>query len=121
MQNARAGCACAGVDFEELSDALRLGRLLRRGAAPLDRRSLAVAVAVPRDLDPARLALLRLRDRDVEDAIVELGGDSVGVDAIRQRQRAAELAERALETEEALLLALVLGLALTGDRERAVV
>ena len=48
------------------------------------------------------------------------GGDGVGVDALRQGQRAREGAEGALHAVEALLAVLVLGLALAGDRERAV-
>src|SRR4051794_14888300 len=91
---------------------------LRRSA--LDRRGLALAVAVPRDLDAARLALLGLRHDHLEHSVVERGDDLAGVDALGQRQRAAELAERALEAEEALLLALVLEVALAGDRQRAV-
>src|SRR3954454_18074253 len=101
-------------------------RSLRPGCrASLDRGGLAVAVAVavavPRNLDPARLALLGLRDRHLEDAVVEGGPDLVGIDTVGQRQRAAELAERALEPEEALFLALVLCLPLARDRQRAVV
>src|SRR4051812_14512031 len=104
---------------------LSLGRLA--GRASLDRGRPAVAacapegVAVPRDLDPPRLALLGLWDRHLEHAIVEGGLDLVRIDAVGQRQRAAELAERALEPEETLLLALVFGLALAGERERPVV
>jgi hypothetical protein len=78
-------------------------------------------VAIPGDLDAARLALLGLRDPYLEHAVVEGGADLVGVDAVGQRQRAAEPAERALEPEEALLLALVLVLALSRDGQRAVV
>src|SRR3954454_9507010 len=95
----------------------RLG--LRRRA--LDRRLLGVAVRVPCALDAPRLALLGLRDPHVENTVMERGVDPVRIDPVGQGQRAAELAERALEAEEALLLALVLRLALTGDRQRAVV
>src|SRR3954453_21144269 len=129
MKNARAGGAGAGACLEELSDSLSLGlcagclgagRLsARRGF--LDRRGLADAVAVPGDLDPARLPLLGLRDANVEHALMERRLDRVRIDALGQGQRAAELAERALESEEALLLALVLSLALAADRQRAVV
>src|SRR5215204_748593 len=73
-----------------------------------------------RDRDLARLALLGLRDADLEHATVEVGGDRLGVGALRQRQRAREGAERALHAVEALLLVLVLGLALARDGERAV-
>src|ERR671914_887225 len=71
------------------------------------------------DLDPARLALLGLRDADLEHAAVEARADRVGVDALRERQRAGEAAERALDAVVALLVGLMLGLALAGDRERA--
>src|SRR4051812_21335902 len=98
---------------------LRLG--LRRTSFDRGRLAIAIAVAVPRDLDPARLALLRLRDPNIEHAIVERRIDLVRIDALRQRQRPAELAERPLETEEPLLLALVVGLALAADRQRPVV
>src|SRR4051812_49481023 len=99
---------------------LSLGLLAGRASLDRGRTAVAVAVAVPGDVDPPRLALLGLRDRHLEHAVVEGGLDLVGVDAVRQRQRAAELAERALEPEEALLLALVVRLALPGDGQRAV-
>src|SRR5437763_181897 len=72
------------------------------------------------DRDAARLALLGLRDPHLQDAAVEARLDRVGVDALGQRQRAAERAVRALDAEVALLLLLLLGLALTGDREDVV-
>src|SRR3954447_13103300 len=117
MQNARAGWAGAGANFEEWLDS----RSLRLGRAPLDRGRLAVAVAVPRNLDPPRLALLGLRDRHLENAVMEPGTDLVRVDPVGEREGAGELAERALEAEEALLLALVLGLPLTADGQRPIV
>lgn len=100
-------------------------RYLSGGA--LDRLPAAVArsltAAVARDLrylDAVRLALPRLRDPDGEDAAVELRGHRLGVDALRESERTAESPERPLEAELALLLALVLGDALAGYRERTV-
>src|SRR3954454_6481413 len=87
----------------------------RRGLAALD--GLLAAVG---DGDPARLALLGLRDADLEHPAVEARRHGVGVDALGQRQRAGEGAERALHPVEALLALLVLGLALTRDGQRAV-
>src|SRR4051812_44899859 len=72
------------------------------------------------DGDAPRLALLGLGDAYLEHALVEGGCDPVGVDAVRQRQRAAELAEGALHPVEALLLLLVLGLPLAGDGQDVV-
>src|SRR3954447_662649 len=94
-------------------------------AARTPGRALGVAAlafdgALATDGDLARLALLGLRDPDLEHAAVELGADRLGVDALRQRQRAREGAEGALHAVEALLAVLVLGLALAGDGERAV-
>src|SRR4051812_28052672 len=102
MPRRRSGAAAA---------AERLG-----GLAALDGR-LAAA-----DLDghAARLALLGLGGAYLEHALVKGGGDAVGVDAFGQGERAAELAERALQAVEALALVLVLGLALAGDGEDAV-
>src|SRR3954470_11673337 len=82
--------------------------------------ALALDGALAGDGDLARLALLGLRDPDLEHAAVEPGGHRLGVDPLRQRQRAREGAERALHAVEALVAVLVLGLALAGDRERAV-
>src|SRR5512132_2502646 len=84
--------------------------------AALERR-LAVAA---RYLDPAWLALLRLRDPHLEHAVLEPRRDGVGVDAVRQGERAVETAERALDAVPPALLRLVLGLALARDREVAV-
>src|SRR3954471_22219889 len=94
-------------------------------AARTPGRALGVAAlafdgALATDGDLARLALLGLRDPDLEHAAVELGADRLGVDALRQRQRAREGAEGALHAVEALLAVLVLGLALAGDGQRAV-
>src|SRR5206468_2415988 len=97
------------------------GRLL--GGRSLDggRAAVAVAVRVRRAyLDATRLALLGLRDAHLEHALVELGHDAVGVDALGQRQRPAEGTGQALHAVPAALLALVVGLALAGDRERVV-
>src|ERR671925_416546 len=91
------------------------GLLLLRGA--LDGGGRAVAA---RNLDAAWLALLGLGDPHLEDAVVELGLDAVGVDAIRQAQRAREAAERTLDAVEAALGLLALLLALTRDLQRAV-
>src|SRR4051812_49486926 len=82
--------------------------------------ALAVDGALGTDGDLARLALLGLRDPDLEHAAVEACGHRLGVDPLRQRQRAREGAERALHAVEALLALLVLGLALAGDGQRAV-
>src|SRR5436190_15145834 len=65
-----------------------LGALGRRA---LHRGRLAAVLACA-DLHPARLALLGLRDPDLEHALVELRGHSVGVDPLGQRQRTAERA-----------------------------
>src|SRR5262249_11815843 len=67
-----------------------------------------------------RLSLLRLRDAHLEHALVEVRLYGVGVDALRQRERAAETAERTLDAVEPALLALLLGLALTRHGEDAV-
>src|SRR3954453_7558142 len=99
--------------------ALRLplgGRALERGVA--------VAVAVRgrlADWDAARLALLRLRDPDLEHAVRERRLDLLAVDPVGQSEVGAERAELALDSVEAALLLGVLRLALAGDRERAVV
>src|SRR3954468_456022 len=76
--------------------------------------------AADRDLDAARLALLGLGDADLEHALVERRGDRRGVDALRQGERAAELAGRRGEPVEAVALDLVLLAALARDREHAV-
>src|SRR3954469_5054368 len=89
---------------------------LRGGLGPLDGRG-AVADL---DGDLARLALLGLGDAHLEPAAVEGGGDGVGVDALGQRERPAELAEGPLHPVEALLLVLVLGLALAGHGQDVV-
>src|SRR3954464_11403075 len=82
--------------------------------------ALALDGALATDGDLARLALLGLRDPDLEHAAVEPGGHRLGVDPLRQRQRAREAAEGALHAVEALVAVLVLGLALARDGERAV-
>src|SRR3954447_4273491 len=94
-------------------------------AARTPGRALGVAAlafdgALATDGDLARLALLGLRDPDLEHAAVELRGHRLGVDPLRQRERAGERAEGALHAVEALLAVLVLGLALAGDGQRAV-
>src|SRR3982075_3528233 len=93
---------------------LRRGGLL--GRAALDGRR-AVADL---DLQLAGLALLGLGDADLEDALVERGGDRVAVDALGHRQGAAERAGGALEAGEALAALLVLGLALARQRQDVV-
>src|SRR3954470_24775431 len=80
----------------------------------LDRPRLGAGDA---DLDAARLGLRGLGDADLEHAAVEARGDGLGIDALGQRERARERAHRALEPVVAVLLGLVLGLALTRDRE----
>src|SRR5579875_1087750 len=62
--------------------ALERRRLLRRGSEV--------------DLDLARLLLLGLRNRDLQDTTVEVGGHLVGVDPVGQGERPGERAERAL-------------------------
>src|SRR5918996_2474833 len=94
--------------------------LLRLGRAALDGGRPAVRAGAGLDLHPARLALLGLRDPDLEDPAVEARGDRVGGDAVGERQRAAEAAEGALDAVPTALARLVLGLALAGDREHAV-
>src|SRR3954447_22715944 len=73
--------------------------------------------AADADRDLARLALLGLGDVDLEHAAVEARRDGLGVDALGQRQRARERAERALDAVVAVLVLGVLGLALARDRE----
>src|SRR5829696_2218596 len=112
-------CACApraagGAAIYVNAASLRLRR------APLHRRRLAVSARRGRDFDPAGLALLRLRDPHLEDAVREGRLDPVGVDAVGQGQRTVEAAERALDAVPAALVLLVLRLALARDRERAV-
>src|SRR5215210_1113623 len=87
---------------------------LRAGVlAGVDRRRRALLADL--DRDAARLARLGLGDADLEHALVERGGDRLWVDAIRQRERAAEAAVRPLDAVEALPALLVLGLALARD------
>src|SRR3954447_10117530 len=91
--------------------------LLLRGG-PLDGGPAVRAAGL--DLDPARLALLGLRDLHLEHTLVEGGLDGVGVHALRERQRAAEATERALHAIPPALTRLVLRLALAADRKRVV-
>src|SRR5205085_11317884 len=132
-KDARASSARAGADLERAGGhagqrSPRFARLLRLVSSrcarsrSLDRSWAAVIAAVlaGADLHPPRLALLGLRDAHLEDTLLELGGDAVRVDALGQRQRAAERARRALHAVPAALLALVLGLPLTRDREGVV-
>src|SRR5215207_7373263 len=103
----------------------RLDRLCGRRSSFLGRafdgRGLSVPVAAGAgDRYTARLALLGLRDPDLEHAVAEGRLDPVRVHAVRERQRAAEAAERALDAIPALLALLVLGPALARDGERAV-
>src|SRR4051812_13207677 len=110
---------CSGTRPEP-SEGLPLGRGALDGDLAV---AVAVAVAVracSADLDPARLALLGLGDRHRQDAAVEGRGDRVWVDALGQRQRAAERAERALDAVPAALARFVLGLALPADRQGVV-
>src|SRR4051812_44129008 len=104
-----------GTGAEPSSAPARLASARRRGLAALD--GLLAGVG---DGDPARLALLGLRDADLEHPAVEARRHGVGVDALGQGQRAGEGAERALHAVEALLALLVLGLALARDGQRAV-
>src|SRR3954470_11332426 len=101
----------ASHDPEPRALAVALVALLGRGAVD----------AAGADRDPMRLALLRLRDPDLEDAVAELGVDRVGVDALGQAQRPREAAESPLDPVIAVGLLLVLGPALTGDGEDVVV
>src|SRR5687768_2425391 len=78
--------------------------LLRRA---LERR-LAVALGGAADRDPMRLALLGLRDPDLQHAVLELGRDAVGVDPVGQAQRAREAAERTLDAVPTALTLLML-------------
>ena len=80
---------------------LRDGRAAPGASVAGDSPSMAGGLAAA-DRDPARLALLGLRDADLEDAVVEARGHGLGVDALGQRQRAGEGAERALDAVEAL-------------------
>src|SRR5579862_3838968 len=84
----------------------------------LDR--LGVGVGAEGYLDGLGLLLLGLGDADLKYAAVEMGLDAVGIDALGQCQRPGERAERPLESVVALLLVLVLGLALAGDRQHVV-
>src|SRR4051794_21297729 len=87
----------------------------------LDGGGLSAPVAVRAgDADPARLALLGLRDPDLEHAVAEGRLDPVRVHSVRERQRAAEATERALYPVPALLALLVLRLPLARDGERSV-
>src|SRR5688572_3397805 len=92
------------------------GRLLLLGR-PLHGGRLAVLLAHA-DLHSARLALLRLGDPHLENALVERRADGVGVDALRQRQRAREAPEGPLDAIPAALVGLVLGAALARQGER---
>ena len=100
--------------------ARRLVRPVLRPAYAASSPSIAAGAVADLDRDAARLALLGLGDADLEDAVVEARGHGVGVDALGQRQRAAEGAVRALDADVALALVLVLGLALARDGEDVV-
>src|SRR5579875_2794796 len=85
---------------------------------PLDRRRL-LRRGPEADLNLTRLLLLGLRDRDLQHAALEARRHLIRIDALGQRERAGEGAERALQAVVALLL-LVLDRPLPGDREHAV-
>src|SRR4029079_3079169 len=70
--------------------------------------------------DAVGLALLRLRNAYLEDALFESGADRRGIDSPRQRDRPREGAVGALDPMVALALVLVLGPTLAGDREHVV-
>src|SRR3954468_7454438 len=76
--------------------------------------------AADADRDLARLALLGLRDVHLAHAAVEARRHGLGIHALGQRQRAREGAERALDAVIAVLVLGLLGLALAGDRQDAV-
>ena len=128
MDEARAGAPVAGLDGEGVAWPARRRPTVRgptaRCSCPRSPRRRCRCRSRRRrraaDLDAARLALLGLRDRHLEHAAVEVRADRVGVDALGQRQRAAEAAERALDAVPAALALLVLGLALAADRQRVV-
>src|SRR5579862_7323305 len=95
---------------------MRPAALLLIGDLALDRLG---AVADP-DLDFAWLRLLRLTHVYFEHAVLVLRRDGVFVDTLWQADRAREGAEPSLEAEVFAVLSSVLTLALSGDRERAV-
>ncbi len=64
------------------------------GGLALD--GLGLGGAADRDLDALRLRLHGLGDAHLEYAVVERRGDGAGVDALGQRERAGERADRAL-------------------------
>src|SRR5690349_6589198 len=72
------------------------------------------------DGDLARLALFGLGDTDLEHAAVDVRIDRFGADAVGHGQRARERPKVALEAVVALLGSLVIGVALAGDREHAI-
>src|SRR5947209_7737374 len=100
------------------SGARHLGRAAIgvRVLGALDRLGLASDA----DRHLARLALLGLRDADLEHAAVEGGLHGLGVYALRKRQRAGEGTPRTLDAVVALLVLLVLSLALARDGEDVV-
>src|SRR6185369_5116014 len=82
--------------------------------------SLGMAVAHGCDLDLPRLDLLSLRDRQPEHAVLERRRSLVGLEAGRQRHRAAEGAAPDLLDEVRALIARALARGLAADRHRAV-
>src|SRR5687767_9713945 len=87
-----------------------LVRVLLIGAA-LDRRRVAG------DRHTVWLALLRLRDPYLQDALLEGRCHLIGVHAVRQRERAREAAEGSLNAVIAVGLLRMLRLALTRERQ----
>src|SRR5262245_55886712 len=55
-----------------------------------------------RDVDAADASLVRLGNRDGEDAVLEIGGDALDLDRFGQRERALEAAVSALHAMELL-------------------
>src|SRR5205823_9792586 len=78
------------------------------------------ALAPHSDLHPAALALLGLGDPDLEHAVLELGANPLGVDALGQGQRAREAPRGPLDPVVALLAVLLLGPARPGNRQDVV-
>src|SRR5437667_12787679 len=105
----------AGPAAAWLSGVVPLVHGSRRTSLPLPARGGAL------DLDAAPLRLLRERDRDLQDAVVEVGLHAVRIDSLRQRDHPREAPVGPLGAVDAsLFLRLHLRTPLTFDRQRVV-
>src|SRR5436190_23689540 len=94
-----------------------------RGRAPAVARGRTGSLSLSGDidLDRPRPGFLTQRQPHGEDTLFVLGRDLIGVDGLRQRERAAERAVAPLHAMELILLGFTRQLLLAFDRERPVV